>query len=181
MTLPPRDANAVEALIERHTDRAYAAACRLTGNPSEAWDLVQESFLRALDKADLYDPRQDFGGWLYRILFRVFLNRRRGDPRRREIPIEPAAGEEASAGGFRISDPAEMPDAVLERGERQRRISDALDKLPEDFRACLVLVDMEGRGYQEAAEVLGWPVGSVAGRLFRARRLLRELLKEGEI
>jgi len=155
----------IDTLIEKHSDQAYAVAFRLTGNRTDAWDLVQESFLRALEKAALYDPQFDFGGWLYRVLYRVYLNGRRGRCRRREIPLEesPAA-------------PDESPEAALERAETQVRIFEGLDALPADFRACLVLVDIEGHSYEEASDILNWPVGSVAGRLFRARRLLREKL-----
>jgi len=155
----------IDALIEKHSDQAYAAAFRLTGNPTDAWDLVQESFLRALEKSDLYDPQFDFGGWLYRVLYRVYLNGRRGRARRREIPLE----ESPSA-------PDESLETALECAETQALISKGLDALPADFRACLVLIDIEGRSYEEASDILNWPVGSVAGRLFRARRLLREKL-----
>jgi RNA polymerase sigma-70 factor (ECF subfamily) len=178
--MSPEPAPAIEELIERHTDRAYAAAYRLTGNQADAWDLVQESFARALEKAGLYDPSFDFGGWLHRLLYRVYLNGRRGRGRRREISLEPSTEENAGPAGFQSADSVEMPEIALERSETQARIHEALDRLPDDQRAVLTLVDIEGQGYEQAAEVLDWPVGSVAGRLFRARRLMRECLKEGE-
>jgi RNA polymerase sigma-70 factor (ECF subfamily) len=162
----------IDALIEKHSDRAYAVAFRLTGNPADAWDLVQESFLRALEKSELYDPGYEFGGWLYRVIYRVYLNGRRGRSRRRETPLEPAPGVEGSWPAA----PGESPEAAYERAETKGAVSAGLDALSPDFRACLVLVDVEGRSYEEAADVLDWPVGSVAGRLFRARRLLRERL-----
>jgi RNA polymerase sigma-70 factor (ECF subfamily) len=162
----------IDQLIEDHSDRAYAAAYRLTGNQTDAWDLVQETFLRALQKAENYDPAFDFGGWLHRLLYRVYLNRRRSQGRRREVPLDPAAGD------WRASS-SESPEHAAQRSETQDRIAGGLARLPEDMRACLVLVDVEGRSYEEAADILDWPVGSVAGRLFRARRLLRGwLLKD---
>jgi len=89
----PETTPVMDKLIEKHSDRAYTAAYRLTGNQADAWDLVQEAFLRVLEKSDLYNPAFDFGGWLHRILYRVYLNRRRSHGRRREIPLEPAYGD----------------------------------------------------------------------------------------
>ena len=166
----------IDALIENHSDQAYAVAFRLTGNPADAWDLVQESFLRALEKSALYDPRFDFGGWLYRVLYRVYLNGRRGRSRRREIPIEGSLGPDAGNSEFWAAAPDESPEAAVERTEIQAGVSEGLDGLSADFRACIVLIDIEGRSYEEAADILNWPVGSVAGRLFRARKSLREKL-----
>lgn len=160
----------IERLIEEHSDRAYATAYRLTGNEADARDLVQEAFVRALEKAGHYDPAFDFGGWLHRLLYRVYLNRRRGQGRRREQALDPAAAWTAPA--------EESPERALQRGEDQELVAEALARLPQDLRACLVLVDVEGRSYEDAADVLDWPVGSVAGRLFRARRLLRAWLEE---
>ncbi len=180
--MPPKTAPAIDKLIEEHSDRAYTAAYRLTGNPADASDLVQEAFLRVLKKADLYNPAFDFGGWLNRILYRVYLNRRRSRNRLQEIPLEPDYDGQSTGAGDWKADFSESPEITLERNEVQTEVLGALNKLPNDFRACLVLVDIEGRDYEEAAEILSWPVGSVAGRLFRARRLMRQWLKprEGE-
>jgi RNA polymerase sigma-70 factor, ECF subfamily len=164
-------------LIERHADAAYAAAFRLTGNAADAADLVQEAFLRVLEKAALYDRSFDFGGWLYRLLYRVYLNRRRGESRRREVPLEPAREGEDAPSEPSWADPGDSPEAAALRGELRAGVASALGGLSEDLRACLVLVDVEGRSYEEAADILDWPVGSVAGRLFRARRRLRERLE----
>jgi RNA polymerase sigma-70 factor (ECF subfamily) len=166
----------IDKFIEQYGAQAYAAAYRLTGNEADAWDLVQEAFVRALEKAELYNPAFDFGGWLYRILFRVYLNRRRAHGRRREVPLEPAVGEDQPGAGEPASAPEESPAAIAERNETRDSISGALGRLSEEHRACLVLVDVEGRSYDEAAEILDWPVGSVSGRVFRARRLMREML-----
>jgi len=167
----------IDKFIEQYSARAYAAAYRLTGNEADAWDLVQEAFLRALEKSDLYDPAFDFGGWLYRILFRVYLNRRRAQGRRREIPLEPACDGDSPGAGEPIAAREESPPAIAERNEAMARISGALDRLSDELRACIVLVDVEGRSYEEAAGILDWPVGSVSGRVFRARRLMREMLE----
>ena len=159
----------LDELIETHSAKAYQAACRLTGNQADACDLVQEAFLRIIEKKDLFDPGFDFGGWMYRVMFRVYLNSRRSRERLREVPLEPEAGSVPAAG-------AGSPEKAAENSELGRSIGAALAGLPAELRACVVLVDMEGMDYEFAAETLGCPVGSVAGRLFRARRALRAAL-----
>lgn len=170
----------IDRLIEEHSDKAYTTAYRLTRNEADAGDLVQEAFLRVLQKAELYDPSFDFGGWLHRVLYRVYLNRRRDQARLREVALEPTNNDDSSLSENWKADKSETPEAAVERRETEERMAGALGRLSDDLRACLVLVDVEGRSYEEAADVLNWPVGSVAGRLFRARRLLREWLKTPE-
>ena len=169
----------IDKLIESCGEKAYATAYRLTGNQADACDLVQETFLRVIKKAELYDPAFDFGGWLHRVLFRVYLNGRRSEFRRREIPLEPLPGNETGGVEHKAA-PDESPERIMENNELRDRISSALNALTPDMRACVVLVDVEGCNYEQAAEALGWPVGSVSGRLFRARRILRDILKESE-
>lgn len=166
----------INALIEAFGEKAYAAAYRLTGNRADACDLVQETFLRVIKKAELYDSSSDFGAWLHRVLFRVYLNGRRGAARRREVPLEAPGGEnslvhEPAAG------PADSPERIAENKELGEKLAAALAALPPDLRACVVLVDIEGCDYERAAAILGWPVGTVSGRLFRARKTLRGLLE----
>ena len=170
----------VNQLIETHSDKAFAAAYRLTGNDAEACDLLQETFVRVLEKIRLYDPAYDFGAWFHSILYRLFLNRRRDEARRKEVPLETPSGAEDSGELDYPADYADTPDAIMEKNETNDRISELIRSLAPDMRACLILVDVEGYNYSDAAKVLNWPVGSVAGRLFRARRLIRtELTREG--
>lgn len=152
----------------------------MTGNQADAGDLVQETFLRVIKSAELYDPSFDFGGWLHRILFRVYLNGRRSKERRREVPLEPEAGPDEPGGREFSAAPGESPDKIMENNELRARIARALAALAPDLRACVVLVDIEGCDYEQAAETLGWPVGSVSGRLFRARKILRGVLGKPE-
>jgi len=166
----------INALIEAFSEKAYVAAYRLTGNRADACDLVQETFLRVIKKAELYDSSSDFGGWLHRVLFRVYLNGRRGSARRREVPLEAREGESSPVSAL-AAGPGESPEKIVENNELRERLAAALGALPPDLRACVVLVDMEGRDYEQAAGILGWPVGTVSGRLFRARRILRGLLE----
>jgi len=156
-----------EALV--HLDVLYRVALRLSGNPSDADDLVQETMLKAYRAWDQYEKGTNAKAWLLTILRHAFINEYRRRTRHPETVdldrIEPYAvfsevQDEDPQGAFfdRIVD-----DEVLR----------AIDQLPVAFRETLVLSDVEGMSYQEIAGILGIPVGTVKSRLFRARQLLQ--------
>ena len=159
-----------EALV--HLDALYRVALRLTANPSDAEDLVQETMLRAFRSWDRYTPGTNAKGWLLTILRHLFINEYRRKKRHPETvdvdTIEPFAlfqevQEEDPQGAFfdKIVD-----DEVLR----------AVDQLPEAFREAVTLSDVEGLSYEEVAKVLDVPVGTVKSRLYRGRRLLQAKL-----
>jgi RNA polymerase sigma-70 factor (ECF subfamily) len=159
-----------EALV--HLDTLYRVALRLTGNASDADDLVQETMLKAYRAWNQFTPGTNAKAWLLTILRHAFINEYRRRTRRPETvdidTIEPFAvfpevQDDDPQGAFfdRIVD-----DEVLR----------AIDTLPEAFRETLVLSDVEGLSYQEVAGILGVPVGTVKSRLFRARHLLQSKL-----
>ncbi|PYP09534.1 MAG: RNA polymerase subunit sigma [Gemmatimonadetes bacterium] len=156
-----------EALV--HLDVLYRVALRLTGNPADADDLVQETMLKAYRAWDQYEKGTNAKAWMLTILRHAFINEYRRRTRHPETvdvdSIEPYAvfpevQDEDPQGAFfdRIVD-----DEVLR----------AIDQLPEVFRETLVLSDVEGMSYQEIAGILEVPVGTVKSRLFRARQLLQ--------
>ncbi|HYK12266.1 MAG TPA: sigma-70 family RNA polymerase sigma factor [Gemmatimonadales bacterium] len=162
-----RSAFEKEALV--HLDALYRVALRLTGNASDADDLVQETMLKAYRSWDQYQPGTNAKGWLLTILRNSFINEYRRRTRHPETvdvdTIEPFAvfndiQEEDPQGAFfdKIVD-----DEVLR----------AIDGLPEAFRETVVLSDVEGMSYQEIGKILGIPVGTVKSRLFRARQMLQ--------
>lgn len=179
--LPPRPTRSPEerrASFERealiHLDALYRVALRLAGNPADADDLVQDTMLKAYRAWDQFEPGTNAKGWLLTILRHAFINeyrRRRRRPEAVDISaleqytVLSEAQEEDPQGAFfdRIVD-----DEVLR----------AIDELPEAFRETLVLSDVEGLSYQEIAQVLDVPVGTVKSRLFRARHLLQAKLYE---
>jgi RNA polymerase sigma-70 factor (ECF subfamily) len=159
-----------EALV--HLDALYRVALRLSGNPSDADDLVQETMLKAYRSWDQYQPGTNAKGWLLTILRNSFINEYRRRTRHPETvdvdTIEPFAvfqdiQEEDPQGAFfdKIVD-----DEVLR----------AIDGLPEAFRETVVLSDVEGMSYQEIGKILDIPVGTVKSRLFRARQMLQAKL-----
>jgi RNA polymerase sigma-70 factor (ECF subfamily) len=156
-----------EALV--HLDALYRVALRLTANPSDADDLVQETMLKAYRSWEQYQPGTNAKGWLLTILRNSFINEYRRRTRHPETvdvdTIEPFAvfndiQEEDPQGAFfdKIVD-----DEVLR----------AIDSLPEAFRETVVLSDVEGMSYQEIGKILDIPVGTVKSRLFRARQMLQ--------
>lgn len=159
-----------EALV--HLDSLYRVALRLTGNPAEADDLVQETMLKAYRAWHQFERGTNAKGWLLTILRHAFINEYRRRTRHPETvdidAIEPFSvfqevQDDDPQGTFfdRIVD-----DEVLR----------AIDTLPEQFRETVVLSDVEGLSYEEIARVLEVPVGTVKSRLFRARRLLQQKL-----
>lgn len=149
----------------------YSTALRLTADADEAADIVQETFLRAYRTFDNFRPGTNAKAWLFTILYSVFANRYHAAKRRPRME----AVEQLEA-------PA-SPDAdvtlVAAWGARWNpEVERALRRLPEDFRTPLLLIDVEGLSYEEAAAVLGCAVGTVGSRLFRGRKLLYVMLQE---
>lgn len=155
-----------------HLDALYRVALRLTGDPSRAEDLVQDTMLKAYRSWRQYRPGTNAKGWLLTILRNTFIN----DYRRRKL--EPVAMDLETAEPLAI--PRDVADADPEGAFFARivdaKVIEAIDALPTEFREVLVLSDMEGLSYAEIAEALQVPVGTVKSRLFRARRQLQVAL-----
>jgi RNA polymerase sigma-70 factor, ECF subfamily len=155
-----------------HLDALYRVALRLTMDPTQAEDLVQDTMLKAYRSWRQYRPGTNAKGWLLTILRNTFIN----DYRRRKL--EPVAmdleGVEPHAA---VRDMAESdPEGNFFAQIVDQRVLEAIDALPTEFREVLVLSDMEGMSYADIAEALQVPVGTVKSRLFRARRQLQGAL-----
>jgi RNA polymerase sigma-70 factor (ECF subfamily) len=167
-----------EALV--HLDSLYGAAYRLTRNPRDAEDLVQDAVLRAYRFWDSFEKDSNCKAWLLRILTNTFINEYQRKKRSREV-LDAAAAEQEATDGVLVHAAAQTQrDAAQILVERS--VSDevqlALESLPDDFRTAVVLCDIEGLSYKEIAEIMECPVGTVMSRLFRGRRLLQSSLRE---
>jgi RNA polymerase sigma-70 factor, ECF subfamily len=163
------DLAAFEQLVERHRGVVFRVAARIVG-PRDAEDVSQDAFLRAFHRLDQYRGAATFRTWLLQITQNTALNTL---TRARRRPIEvPDDGPEPAD-----RDPVRQPVTELERRERQQRLELKLRTLRPEYRSLLVLRDLEGLSYNEISEVLEMPLGSVKGRLHRARDELIDLLR----
>ena len=167
-----RDTVAARAL--EFLEPLYATALRLTRNPADAEDLVQDTFVKALRFSDRFKPGTNLKAWLYTILLNTWRNRRR-DPARDTVDIDSPRVEEAAADSAGPS-ALETPEQILLRATVREDVQAALDALPEIFREAVWLRDVEEFTYAEIAEMVGIPIGTVMSRISRGRRLLFERL-----
>lgn len=148
----------------------YNFAHWLTQNREETEDLVQETYLKALKGFVSFQQGTNFRAWMYRILRNTFLTSRTGLSVKMTVPLD--LEEDAAV----LAATSETPESVLLARADQQAVHEALEQLPVQFREAILLCDMEEMSYQEIADTLGVPVGTVMSRLSRARRSMRQLL-----
>ena len=157
-----------DEVVREHADRVYRLAFRLSGNRADAEDLTQETFVRVFRSLAGYTPGT-FEGWLHRITTNLFLDLAR---RRQRIRFD-ALPEDV---GDRLASTEAGPEHAFSLNHLDPEIQAALDELPADFRAAVVLCDLEQLSYEEIAATLNVKVGTVRSRIHRGRVLLREAL-----
>jgi RNA polymerase sigma-70 factor, ECF subfamily len=173
----------VRALFEeqalQYMDQLYAAAMRMTRNPADAADLVQETFVKAYQAFGQFQQGTNLKAWLYRIQTNTFINNYRKKQR------DPYQGTIDDLEDWQLGN-AESATATTTRSAEAEAIDHlpdsavkaALQSIPEDFRLAVYFADVEGYSYQEVADIMKTPVGTVMSRLHRGRRLLRDLLAD---
>jgi RNA polymerase sigma-70 factor, ECF subfamily len=156
----------------------YPAALRMTRNPSDAEDLVQETFAKAYAAFHQFMPGTNLRAWLHRILANTFINSYR---KKRREPLQALSTdfhEDWQVGADPLAAPVRSAEAEALDRLADSEILRALRELPEEFRVAVYLADIEGYPYREIAEIMGTPVGTVMSRLHRGRRKIREQLAD---
>ena len=180
--LRARDASALEVLMERHAGRLYRVAYGITRNDADAEEVVQDAFLALFRKIDSFEGRAALGSWLYRVTANAALIKHRGKRAKLEVSLEEqlptylADGHREGDRSFLLADWSETPEEPLLNGEARKTLERALDRLPDHYRAVVVLREVEGLDNEEIAKVLDESVPTVKSRLHRARMVLREEL-----
>lgn len=179
---PSRERFEAEALP--YVQELYASAMRMTRNREGAEDLMSEVYARAWKSFDQFQPGTNLRAWLYRILTNTYINHYRHKQREPQmIDLDKPDENETSTGGTLYdrlinthAHPNENPELVMSNRFLDRDLTGAIDKLPEEFRMVVILADVQNFAYQEIADMLEIPIGTVRSRLWRGRRLLQQTL-----
>ncbi len=159
-------------------DSLYNMAFRLTRNAADAEDLIQETYLKAYKHYDKFEAGTNLKAWLFRIMKNTFINsyrkKQNQPPQSAFSEIEGSLENLVDAGDGKAEDPEQR----ILAGVLDEDVQRALDSLSEDYRMVILLVDLEGFSYKEAASILEVPVGTVMSRLYRGRRMLEKVLLE---
>lgn len=167
-----------EKLIGRTQRQAYNMAYRMTGNRDDAEDLTQEAYLRAYRSFGTYNRQLPFESWFFRILSNLFIDLMRRRPKVKPLSLDQPVGEEENDDNMLLQIPDEQsnPERNLMDQVMDEKLQNALAGLPDAFRSAVLLCDVEGKTYEEIAQLMGSSIGTVRSRIHRGRTLLRRAM-----
>ncbi len=168
------DVRAFAELVQRYKDPMYNLAYRMLRDRQEAEDIAQETFLHVFRALNRFQTGERFSPWVYRIATNLCLDKLRRN-KGMSISLDAPMGPESDV-YLQVADPGDGPDAALELSELRDDVQRAVDALPERYRTIVILRHLHDRSYEEIAEIVDLPLGTVKTRLFRAREILRRWL-----
>jgi len=166
-----------EATAFEHMEALYRTALRMTRDPKNAEDLVQEAYLRAFKNYHQFEQGSNFKAWIFTILTNIFINNYRKKARR-PGEVDFGAVEDVYAAGEKEPQHLRLQDLDRIQERLSDEVKSAVDRLPEEYRLVFLLAVLEELSYKEIAEIAGIPIGTVMSRLFRARQQLQRELRE---
>ena len=171
------DLSAFDELVRLYEKQVYNFAYRMTGNYDDANDIAAEAFIKVFQAVGTFRGESSFSTWLFRIVTNLFLDHRKRSKSYVNVPLDEYIELEESSVARQIEDPAPGPSELLESAERSEIVMKAICELPEYQRMMVLLFHTMGQTYEEIAESLGLPIGTVKSRLNRARLSLKEKLE----
>jgi len=179
------DRTAYGQIVQLYQDRLFNGLLRMVGDPEEARELMQETFARGLEKIDTFRGDASPYTWLFRIGINLAISQLRRDERRRTFSLDGFSasnngsmheGDQAAGLAGQIASRGDQPSHAMERREKHQIVLDALGRIDPEYRALLIMRDVEGFAYQQMSDALNVPLGTLKSRLFRARIALRDEL-----
>ena len=168
---------AFDELVSRYEKRVFNFAYQIAGTYDDAWDVSQEAFVRVFNSIGTFRGDANFSTWIYRIITNVFLDERKKAKRHRQTSLDEYIELEENSVTRQIVDEKPTPDLLAEQKEKNRALHDAINSLPDYQRVIVTLFHLHNRSYEEIADILQLPIGTVKSRLNRARLALGEKLK----
>jgi RNA polymerase sigma-70 factor (ECF subfamily) len=172
------DIEAFNLLVQRYERVVFNFAYRLAGNYDDANDVAQDAFVRAYSAIHTFRGDSAFSTWIFRITTNLYLDEKKRRKTRNATSLDEVIALEESSVERQIEDPSPTPEEVLTNNERSDLIAKAIQSLPEFQRTMVVLYHVENKAYEEIAEIMDLPIGTVKSRLNRARLALKDKLSE---
>ena len=172
------DGDAFETLVREHQTRVYNLALRMMGNPEDALDISQETFLKAWRTFGKFRGECSLGSWLYRIATTLSIDLMRKNKRRQQDKLVSLDDPGEDGRAMELPDLSGDPQAALERAEGRRAVWECMEELPREQKLILILRDVNGLSYEEIGEALALELGTVKSRIFRARAKIAKMLTD---
>jgi len=170
------DLSAFDELVRLYEKQVYSFAYRLTGNYDDANDISSEAFVKVFNSINTFRGDANFSTWLFRVVTNLYLDERKRSKAHLNVPLDEYIDLEESTVTRQIEDSSPGPEQLLEQMERAEALNALIQQLPDYQRAMVLLYHTQGRSYEDIAEIMGLPIGTVKSRLNRARLSLREKL-----